>query len=213
MPPHGDKIRVTARISRELDTKVHRYYTNLAPAIIEGLELLVSMKEGNTSPAGHQPATDGTGDLMARIGDMERQIEFLKRQIEIKDSQLEKQAYSLQSLIQVNSALNLKLLPESTPIQKEEPAPTVKAKESVLHAEKEITTLDSVIQEEEEITTLDSVIQEEKEPTINPVNVEKPKHAIEKVCENCNTTFTAERSRAKFCSMKCKTAYYRKLKK
>ncbi len=116
----------------------------------------------------------------------------MKRQIEIKDSQLEKQAYSLQSLIQVNSALNLKLLPESTPIQKAEPAPTVKAKESVLHAEKEITTLDSVI-------------QEETEQPIKPMNVEKPTHGpAEKVCENCNTTFTADSSRAKFCSGECR---------
>ncbi len=200
MAPEGNKIRVTARISKELDTKVRRYYTNLAPAIIEGIELLVSMKEGKLSPNDTDKDTNGTGDLVARIGDMERQIEFLKRQIEIKDSQLEKQAYSLQSLIQVNSALNLKLLPESTPIQKAEPAPTVKAKESVLHAEKEITTLDSVI-------------QEETEQPIEPMNVEKPTHAVEKVCENCNTTFTADSSRAKFCSGRCKTAYYRKLKK
>ena len=200
MAPGGDKIRVTARISKELDTKVHKYYTNLAPAIIEGLELVVSMKEDSVSPTWHQLDTNGTGDIMARVGDMERQIEFLKRQIEIKDSQLEKQAYLLQSLIQVNSALNLKLLPESTTIQKEEPAPTVKAKESVLNAK-------------QEITTLDSVIQEEKEAIIEPMEKEKPKHTVEKVCENCNTTFTAENLRAKFCSGKCKTAYYRKLKK
>ena len=200
MAPDGDKIRVTARISKELDTKVHRYYTNLAPAIIEGLGLVVSMKEGSLSPNDTNTGTNGTGEIMARIGDMEKQIEFLKRQTEIKDSQLEKQAYSLQSLIQVNSALNLKLLPESTTIQKEEPAPPVKANESVLHAKKEITTLDSVI-------------QEEKEAIIEPMEKEKPHHTVEKVCENCNTTFTAENLRAKFCSGKCKTAYYRKLKK
>ena len=78
MAPDGDKIRVTARITKELDTKVHRYYTNLAPAIIEGLELLVSMREDKRSPDWHQPATGGTGDLLALIGDKDKQIEFLK---------------------------------------------------------------------------------------------------------------------------------------
>ncbi len=70
MAPEGDKIRVTARISKELDTKVHRYYTNLAPAILEGLELLVSMKEDRLTPNDTDNGTNGTGDLMARIGDM-----------------------------------------------------------------------------------------------------------------------------------------------
>ena len=129
MPSDGDKIRVTARISKELDTKVHRYYTNLAPAIIEGLELLVSMKEGKLSPTWHQPATSATGDVMALIGDKDKQIEFLKEQLAIKDSQLEKQAYSLQSLIQVNSALNMKLLPEKTLIHMEEFQPAVEEPE------------------------------------------------------------------------------------
>ena len=141
MAPDGDKIRVTARISKELDTKVHRYYTNVAPAIIEGLELLVSMREDKPSPAWHQSATGGTGDLLALIGDKDKQIEFLKEQLAIKDSQLDKQAYSLQSLIQVNSALNMKLLPEKIPIHTEEVQKIVE--------EPEITTLDSVIPNDE----------------------------------------------------------------
>jgi hypothetical protein len=46
-------------------------------------------------------------------GEMEKQLEFLKGQITIKDQQIEKQAFSLQSVIQENSRLNLKLLPEA----------------------------------------------------------------------------------------------------
>jgi hypothetical protein len=141
MAPDGDKIRVTARISKELDTKVHRYYTNVAPAIIEALELLVSIREDGKSPDWRQTATGGTGDLLALVGDKDKQIEFLKEQLTIKDSQLERQSYSLQSLIQVNSALNMKILPEKNPIYTEEFQPVTK--------ESEITTLDSVILSEE----------------------------------------------------------------
>jgi hypothetical protein len=47
-------------------------------------------------------------------GEMEKQLEFLKGQIVIKDQQIEKQAFSLQSVIQENSRLNVKLLPENT---------------------------------------------------------------------------------------------------
>ena len=59
----------------------------------------------------------------------------------IKDSQLEKQAYSLQSLIQVNSSLNTKLLPEKVPVHPADVQPATK--------ESEIATLDSVILSEE----------------------------------------------------------------
>ena len=114
MAPDEDKIRVTARISKELDTKIHRYYTNMAPAIIEGLELLVATKENIQSPNGTKESQEDTGELRARIGDNEKQIEFLKGQIAIKDQQLDKQAFSLQSVIQENSRLNVKLLPETT---------------------------------------------------------------------------------------------------
>ena len=48
----------------------------------------------------------------------ERDKEYLKGQIVIKDQQLDKQAFSLQSVIQENSRLNVKLLPETTEIKK-----------------------------------------------------------------------------------------------
>jgi hypothetical protein len=44
---------------------------------------------------------------------MTEQIDFLKSQVTTKDSQLEKQAFHIQSLIQENSKLNIKLLPEN----------------------------------------------------------------------------------------------------
>lgn len=143
MAPEEDKIRVTARISKELDTRIHRLYTNMAPAIIEGLELLAATKEGTLSPNGTTEKTDGDiqelkaqlgdkdkligdkdkivgdlerqlGDRIKTIGDKEKEIEFLKGQIIIKDQQIDKQAFSLQSVIQENSRLNVKLLPENT---------------------------------------------------------------------------------------------------
>jgi len=136
MPPEEDKIRVTARISKELDTRIHHYYTNMAPAIIEGLELLAATKEGKQSPNGTDKNANDTkeelearlgdkdkvigdlerqlGDKVKIIGDKEKEIEFLRGQISIKDQQIDKQAFSLQSVIQENSRLNLKLLPEST---------------------------------------------------------------------------------------------------
>jgi hypothetical protein len=48
----------------------------------------------------------------------ERDKEYLKGQIAIKDQQLDKQAFSLQSVIQENSRLNVKLLPENKEAKK-----------------------------------------------------------------------------------------------
>lgn len=48
----------------------------------------------------------------------ERDKEYLKGQIVIKDQQLDKQAFSLQSVIQENSRLNVKLLPEKKEAKK-----------------------------------------------------------------------------------------------
>jgi chromosome segregation ATPase len=124
MAPEEEKIRVSARITKDLDAKIRQYYPNMAPAIIEGLELLIKIEESKQVPSG---TTDGTNELEIKIGALEaqlgtmsklidgneREIEFLKGQITIKDQQIEKQAFSLQSVIQENSRLNLKLLPES----------------------------------------------------------------------------------------------------
>jgi hypothetical protein len=56
----------------------------------------------------------GQLDLMtARFEDKTKELEYLKSQLAIKDQQLDKQAFSLQSVIQENSRLNVKLLPEA----------------------------------------------------------------------------------------------------
>jgi len=153
MAPTEDRIRVSARISKELDTRLRQHYASAAQAINEALELLVAMKEGTFTPSGADRYADGTNfnanaannnangtnndadgarDLKDRLTDVLAQVEFLKgqitikdnqitakdNQIAIKDQQLDKQAFSLQSVIQENGRLNLKLLPESTGVKK-----------------------------------------------------------------------------------------------
>lgn len=129
MTTEEEKIRVTARISKDLDTRIHRFYNSMAPAIIEGLELLAATKEGILTPNDTSEEDKDTkeeneelkarlGDKDKIIGDKEKEIEFLKGQITIKDQQIDKQAFSLQSVIQENSRLNLRLLPEAQTEQK-----------------------------------------------------------------------------------------------
>src|SRR5665647_3468197 len=89
MSPNEDKIRVTARISKELNTRIHRYYTNMAPAIIEALELLASTKEGIQSPNDTTKDTNGTKELEAKIGYLERQIGDKDKQIGDKEREME----------------------------------------------------------------------------------------------------------------------------
>jgi hypothetical protein len=148
MAPIEDRIRVSARISKELDARIRQHYASLAQAINEALELLVKIKEGKFTPVGTNDArsdsshksteahnfsfgatgyTDGNDDdangsseLKSRLSDALAQVEFLKgqiaikdNQIAIKDQQIDKQAFSLQSVIQENSRLNIKLLPEN----------------------------------------------------------------------------------------------------
>lgn len=160
MAPVEDKIRVSARISKELDARIRQHYASAAQAINEALELLAEIKEGTYTPsnangangansnASNDISKTGTrthdanfgandnadkdtkganndasdnSELKSRLTDALAQVEFLKgqiaikdNQISIKDQQLDKQAFSLQSVIQENSRLNLKLLPEST---------------------------------------------------------------------------------------------------
>jgi hypothetical protein len=150
MAPGEDKIRVSARISKELDARIRQHYASAAQAINEALELLAEIKEGTYTPTNANGTNSNTGndagktdtrahnanlgvddnsgndakcnsDLKSRLTDTLTQVEFLKGQITIKDNQLaikdqqiDKQAFSLQSVIQENSRLNVKLLPEST---------------------------------------------------------------------------------------------------
>jgi hypothetical protein len=161
MAPVEDKIRVSARISKELDARIRQHYASAAQAINEALEVLAKIKEGTYTPSnangansnanndadksearvhdsnfgakdnasndarGTNSAADGNSELKYRLTDALAQVEFLKGQIAIKDNQLaikdqqiDKQAFSLQSVIQENSRLNVKLLPESTEVKK-----------------------------------------------------------------------------------------------
>jgi hypothetical protein len=154
MAPGEERIRVSARITKELDARIRQHYASAAQAINEALELLVELKEGTVTPDGtfgtnsdarkksteapnaniganndsdgnyHDP--NGTTELKSRLTDTMAQVEFLKgqiaikdNQIAIKDQQIDKQAFSLQSVIQENSRLNIKLLPEN--VEKSKP--------------------------------------------------------------------------------------------
>jgi hypothetical protein len=164
MAPIEDKIRVSARISKELDARIRQHYASAAQAINEALELLAEIKEGTYTPSnangansnasndasktdsrahdanlgandnadkdakGTNSDADGNSELKSRLTDALVQVEFLKgqiaikdNQISIKDQQLDKQAFSLQSVIQENSRLNINLLPEAQEAKKVKP--------------------------------------------------------------------------------------------
>jgi|GEM_PF-2815010 len=78
MAPEEYKIRVTARISKDLDTRIHRFYNNMAPAIIETLELLAASKESTLSPNGTNENTQDTNkdtdEMMAQLVDKNKTI-------------------------------------------------------------------------------------------------------------------------------------------
>jgi sulfur carrier protein ThiS len=149
MAPVEDQIRVSARITKELDARICQHYASVAQAINEALERLAEIKEGTVAPSGtigtNSDAThkstgshdanigtsnyaggdnhdaNGASELKSRLSDALAQVGFLKgqiaikdNQIAIKDQQIDKQAFSLQSVIQENSRLNIKLLPETT---------------------------------------------------------------------------------------------------
>lgn len=149
MVPVENKIRVSARITKELDARIRQHYASAAQAINEALELLVETKESAITPGGtigtnsdirdkhigaHNASvginndadgndrdSNGTSELKSRLTDAMAQVEFLKgqiamrdNQIAIKDQQIDKQAFSLQSVIQENSRLNIKFLPDNT---------------------------------------------------------------------------------------------------
>lgn len=88
-------------VGKQLE-EAHRHIKDLeenlrkAPDLVEFAQLRTRSKE-----------------LEKQLGEKEKELEFLKGQITTKDQQIDKQAFSLQSVIQENSRLNLKLLPES----------------------------------------------------------------------------------------------------
>jgi hypothetical protein len=125
MPPNDDKIRVSARISKDLYDSVLTIDDNFTRALIAALTAFTEDKEEDCQTDNDSFKTNDDRELKARLDltkgqldIMTAQVEYLKGQITIKDQQLDKQSFSLQSVIQENGRLNLKLLPESTEIKK-----------------------------------------------------------------------------------------------
>jgi hypothetical protein len=118
MPTEEDKVRVNGRVPRGLYEDISTYYANITNAINDALELLRQEKTGQLHKDCSKNMQNDAGSIQARLDDALQQIEFLKEQIGVKDSLIEKQAYHVQSLIQENSRLNVKLLPENTEVKK-----------------------------------------------------------------------------------------------
>jgi|ERR1035437_1123726 hypothetical protein len=131
-----DRIRVNARIPKSLYDWVCSKYDNLSQAVNEGLETLKESKAADYHTGSHntqQNDLQDQNDIPARITistyviqeqkgrieDMKFQVQELYEQLHTKDEQIKKlnenmhkQAVHIQSLIQENSRLNTKLLPE-----------------------------------------------------------------------------------------------------
>jgi uncharacterized protein involved in exopolysaccharide biosynthesis len=142
-----DKIRVSARISKELYDICLQRYDNITNAINAGLELLRAHSEDEMKTNEDERQTDedirrqnedsnSRGDIQelrarleekdTRIEDLKNHIYLLDNQLRTKDDQIEKlnenmhkTAVHIQSLIQENSRLNTKLLPEK--VEKKKP--------------------------------------------------------------------------------------------
>jgi len=122
MPHADDKIRVSARISKDLYDSVLKIDDNFTRALVNALAAFVEIKGNDCQTDYDKNKTDydkAQYDIIkGQLDIMTAQVEYLKGQITIKDQQLDKQAFSLQSVIQENSRLNLKLLSESTETKK-----------------------------------------------------------------------------------------------
>lgn len=116
-----ERVRVAARISKDLDVRLRHFYATSSSVIPDALELLASTKEDYDVK--NDARKEGTDDsktslqitaMQGRIDDLLTSIDFMKQEITVKNTQIEKQAYHIQSLIQENSRLNVKLLPETS---------------------------------------------------------------------------------------------------
>jgi hypothetical protein len=121
------KKQITARIPMELYDKCNLLYDNMTDAIIAALEMMCNAKRNanesncNANEANCNASESINGELRTRIeekdiliNELRSQNSILAGQLQTKDTQIEKQSYHIQSLIQENSRLNVKLLPEST---------------------------------------------------------------------------------------------------
>src|SRR5659263_701706 len=118
MPRNDDKIRVSSRISKGLYDSVLKIDDNFTRALINAMTAFVEPKGNDCQTDYDKGKTDydkAQYDIIkGQLDIMTTQVEYLKGQIVVKDQQLDKQAFSLQSVIQENSRLNVKLLPENT---------------------------------------------------------------------------------------------------
>lgn len=141
-----DKVKINARVPQSLYDWVKSEYDYVSQAVNNGLELLKESKAVDcdtvSSHDGPREPTSQTDELkealgtlkaaeksceiqQARIEDMKAQVQALYEQLHTKDEQIEKlnesvykQAVHIQTLIQENSRLNVKLLPEVTESKK-----------------------------------------------------------------------------------------------
>jgi len=116
-----NKKRINVAIPIELYSKVTESEFGLTEGIIKGLELLLDPKEENNN----EISQDVLNLQESRINELKDQIQALYNQLHTKDDQIKdqnenmhKQAVHIQSLIQENSRLNIKLLPENTETKK-----------------------------------------------------------------------------------------------
>jgi len=122
MPRNDDKIRVSARISKDLYDSVLKIDDNFTRALVNAMTAFVELKGNDyqTDYDSNKTNYDKTqyDIIKGQLDIMTAQVEYLKGQITVKDQQLDKQAFSLQSVIQENSRLNVKLLPEAQEAKK-----------------------------------------------------------------------------------------------
>lgn len=134
------KIKINARIDASLHNWILSEGMTVSQATQEGITLLKETRTKERDTKANESTQDGTqgstytGDikhhdndvlvsqgLRERIDDMRRHIDLMSDQLGKKDEQIsqlnevtQKQAVHIQSLIQENSKLNMKLLPEIT---------------------------------------------------------------------------------------------------
>ena len=125
----------------ELHDKCNLLYDNMTDAIIAALEMLCNAKcnanesnrnanesNCNANESNCNASESINVELHVRIeekdiliNELRAQNSILAGQLQTKDTQIEKQSYHIQSLIQENSRLNVKLLPEAQDTKKVKP--------------------------------------------------------------------------------------------
>lgn len=126
------KIKINARIDSSLHNWILSEGMTVSQATQEGITLLKETRTGerdtkadNGTQAGDIKPSENdvlvSRGLRDRIEDLRKQIDLMSDQLGKKDEQIsqlnevtQKQAVHIQSLIQENSKLNMKLLPENT---------------------------------------------------------------------------------------------------